>query len=281
MNHVGTALTVEELGIPADDEDGQKWLANFGRMLGGATDPQGHVFEQGNWLYGMLTGDAWLLDTARNISDWQVRRLTPNFNFTIERSGGWPMINMATAYGFTSDPYYLNALRLMVERALERQDPETGGWLHTPPINETENVRVLGGKAFAVGILSHGLLRYLDQEPEDRPEVRHMLVRGADWLMNESWIPGKGFRYITNAPNYKDVGSRSSACPLNAEVIAFAYEETGDPKYLEFWKEMMLGTFDSPCSGMGKSFTQATRQTIYGLDRVRPFGITALPEGVP
>lgn len=244
-------------------------------MLRGAIDRQGHVYEEGVWLYAALTGDPWLRQVAENVSMNQARKLTPNFNFTIERSGGWPLINMCAAYQFSGNPYYLNAARLMVERCLDRQDPETGGWLHTPPTGETDGVAVRGGKAFAVGILTHGLLRYLDVEPRERPDVRHMLVRGADWLMDESWNPGKGFVYITNAPRYEDTGMRGIVSMLNAEVVAFAREETGDDRYLDFWKAMMTDIWSSPHNGIGKGFSQATRQSVFGLDRVIPFGITS------
>jgi hypothetical protein len=96
--------------------------------------------------------------------------------------------------------------------------------------------------------------------------------------MNEAWNPGKGFRYITNAPRYRDTGSRGYTCLLNADLVAFAYEETGDEKYLDFGKEMMAGAFADPPTGMGKGFTQAVRQTVFGLDRALQAGITAAPE---
>jgi len=80
----------------------------------------------------------------------------------------------------------------MIETLPSASGPRHGGWLHWPPLSETGDVPSLGGKSFAVGILSYGILRYLDEEPRERPEVRRMLVRGADWLMKESWIPGKG-----------------------------------------------------------------------------------------
>jgi len=276
-NHVGTGLTLEECRFPEDAEDARIYLERFGGMIDGAMDPQGHIYQEGNWVYAALTGDAWLRRVAERVCTHQAEKLTPAFNFSIERSGGWPIINAAAAYSFTGNPYYLNAARLMAERCIERQDPETGGWLHTPPRNETDGQAVLGGKAFAVGILSHGLLRYLAQEPQDRPDVRAMLVRGADWLMNESWNPGKGFRYISNAPNYRDTGGRGITSYLNADIISFAYEETGDPKYLAFWKEMMAGVFEGQAYGMGKAFAQATRQTLFGLDRVRQWGVTSAP----
>ncbi|MBN2307720.1 MAG: hypothetical protein JXR94_02045, partial [Candidatus Hydrogenedentes bacterium] len=281
FNHCGTALTLDELQIPPDDQDGQKYLAQFGRMRTGAMDPQGHVFQEGNWIYAALTGDPWLRDAAERVCAGQADKLTPAFDFGIERSGGWPLINATAAYRFSGNPYYLNAARIMVERCLRREDPVSGGWPHTPPTGETGGQRVVGGKAFAVGILSHGLLRYIEQEPEDRPEVRAMLVRAADWLRNESWNPGKGFRYITNAPNHRDAGHRGISCLLNAEIIAYAYEETGDRKYIEFWNEIMAGAFDRPPSGMGKAFTQSIRQTVFGLDRARQWGATSAPAATP
>ncbi|MBN1347481.1 MAG: hypothetical protein JXQ73_32625 [Phycisphaerae bacterium] len=280
-NHVGSERPEGELNFRKDDKAAQTYLEQYRWGLRGGMDPQGHIYQPGNWLYAALTGDAWLRETAERVCTDQAERLTPNFNFSIERSGGWPLINASMAYAFSGNPYYLNAARLMIERCLERQDPETGGWLHTPPMSETAGVRVRGGKAFAVGILTHGILRYLDQEPEDRPEVRKMLVRGVDWLMTESWIPGKGFRYISRAPNCRDTGRKGMTCLLNAEVVAYACEQTRDPKYVAFWKEMMSGVMDTMSEGMGKGFTQMVRQTVFGLDRIKPFGVTSLASEGP
>jgi len=278
FKHVGTSIPVEELRVPANDEGMQQYMSSFKGMFPGARDAQGHVYDQGAWLYAALTGDPFHRYVAEHIADTQARTLTPSFDFTIERSGGWPIINAVTSYNFSGNPYYLNAARIMVERCFEREDPVKGGWPHYPPANETGGEKVLGGKAFAVGILSHGLLRYLEQETGDCQDVRDMLIRAADWLMNESWVPGKGFRYITNAPNYRDTGSRGISSALNAEIIAFAYEETGDLKYREFWKDMMQGVLETEKHGMGKAFTQITRQTIYGLDRACKAGIAGMPE---
>ncbi len=281
FNHVGTDLSLDELRIPPGDKGMHSFVKTYRSSFRGWLDPQGHIFEDGNWLYAALTGDPWLRSVAERVCTHQSEKRTPAFNFTIERCGGWPLINATAAYRFSGDPFHLNTARIIVERAFEREDPIKGGWPHTPPKGETGGVAVVGGKAFAVGVLTHGLMRYLEIEPRDRPDVRAMLVRGADWLMNESWNPGKGFRYITNAENHRDGGSRGISSLLNAEIIAFAYEETGDKKYLDFWQDMMAGQIGGRINGMGKSFTQSIRQTIYGLDRIRAWGIntTDVPEG--
>ncbi|NUQ02053.1 MAG: hypothetical protein HUU35_19570, partial [Armatimonadetes bacterium] len=276
FNHIGVDLKPDDPRMQKGEY--ADYLQRYGAsMFQGAIDRQGHVFQAGNWLYAALTGDRFLRDVAARVSLNQAEKLTPRFDFSIERAGGWPLINMTMAHAFTGNPYYLNAARLMIERTLDRQDPATGGWLHRPPADEVDGEQVLGGKAFAVGILTHGILRYLEQEPESRPEVTAMLVRGVDWLMNESWNPGKGFRYISNARTYANSGGRGGTSLLNAEAVAFAYEQTKDPKYLAFWRDMMQAQLDGSPGGMGKGFAMAVRQTVYGLDRVRAYGINEAP----
>jgi hypothetical protein len=270
FNHVGTDLTPEQLHMGMADRKVQAYLERYGRgMFHGAIDRQGHVFQEGNWLYASLTGDRFLWDVAQRVCDNQAEWLTKGFDFGIERAGGWPLINAVAAYRHTANPYYLNSARLMIQRCLERQDPVLGGWLHYPPIDETGDVPVYGGKAFAVGILSYGILRYLDVEP--RPEVRRMLVRATDWLMKESWNPDRGFRYITKCQRYHNAGERGMTCLLNAELVAFAYEETRDKRYLDFWQEMTSGVFDKNFGAMGKGFAQCVHQTVFGLERIRPW----------
>ncbi len=275
FNHVGTPLKPDVLRARyPDDKRLESYLDLYGaNMLQGAIDRQGHIFQEGNWIYAALTGDRFLRDVADRVCTNQAEKLTPRFDFSIERTAAWPLINAVTAYRFTGNPYYLNAARLIIERVQERQDPTTGGWPHWPPLNETDNVPTYGGKAFAVGVLSFGILRYLDEEPLDRPEVRQMLVRGADWLMNESWIPGQGFRYITNCEKYRRTGYRGVTCLMNAELVAAAYEFTHEPRYAAFWREMVGEELAGHTGGMGKGFTQGTRQTVFGLDRAARLGI--------
>jgi hypothetical protein len=275
FNHLGTPLTPDELrAITPGDKRLEAYLEEYGsNLLHGAIDRQGHIFEEGNWIYAALTGDRFLRDVAQRVCTNQAEKLTPRFDFSIERTAAWPLTNAVTAYRFTGNPYYLNAARLIIERVLERQDPATGGWPHWPPLDETDQVPTYGGKAFAVGVLSFGILRYLDEEPLDRPDVRQAIVRGVDWLMNESWIPGRGFRYISNCAKYRNSGGRGATCLLNAEIVAAAYELTREPRYAAFWREMVGQILEGSTGGMGKDFTQGTRQTVFALDRAARLGI--------
>lgn len=271
FNHVGSPSSPDELFMPAADPRVKQYMDQYGGgMFRGAIDPQGHVFQDGNWISAAVSGDRFLRDEAARVCDHQATELTRKFDFGIERCGGWPLINAVGAYRHSGDPYYLNAARIMIERCLERQDPATGGWLHKPPLSETDGEAVLGGKAFAVGVLTFGILRYLEVEPRDRPDVRQMLVRGADWLMNEAWNPQKkGFRYISNCAKYRDTGSRGLTALMTLELAAAAHEWTHDDKYRRFAHDLLEGAFSGDCGKMGKDFAQGTRQTIFGLDRLR------------
>jgi exo-rhamnogalacturonan lyase-like protein len=274
FSHVGSERPIEELVF---DEQRRAQGVSIFSEYGGGRDPMGHIFEEGMWLCGVLSGDRWFLDTANHVCGWQARNLTPSFDFEIERSGGWALISMVRAYGFSGNPYYLNAARIMVQRCLERHDPDHGGWPQTPPLNETDGKPVRGGKAFATAILSHGLMRYLEIEPEKRPEVEQMLVNTADWLMTESWAPSGGFVYITNSPKHYDQGNRGVTCLMLSEIFAYALEVTSERKYRDFWQESMEGTLDGSPQQSGKLFSQQTRQTVFGLDRAWKMGVRTIP----
>ena len=277
-NHVGSVLDPEEL---SKTQTGQAFLDAFkGDLVAGAAmDPGGHLNLQGSWLMALLADDRWILESARRTCDWVASRTTITYDFIMEREGAWPIANMSTAYAMTGDQYYLNAARLMARRAIERQDEETGAWLHQPLPSETGGVAIIGGKTFAAGALCTGLLRYLEIEPEPRPDVRRMLVLYADWLMKEAWDHEVGgFYYITNSPIHIERGGQRnvSETGMNAETTLFAYEEAGEQRYLDFWREMMRGYFERPLSGMGKDFSQQVYSAVWGLDRARQFGVTEI-----
>ncbi len=277
FNHVGA--DVDRADPRLRTGRAAEYLKLYGdSMFGGAIDRQGHVYQAGNWLYAMLSDDPYLREVADRVCRNQATLLTPAFDFTIERAGGWPLINMCNAYLFSGDPFYLNAARLMVERTLDRQDLASGAWLHDHLGGESDGETGAGGKPFAAGILGHGVLRYLDLEPQRRPDVERMLVGVVDWLQRDAWVPGQGFRYITHLKYHQNRASDWGVALLNSELIAFAHEVTAKPEYLAFWRAAMAGRLDGSPGGMGKGYAFQTRQGAFGLDRVRRYQITAAPK---
>ena len=66
FNHVGTERTPEDLRLDTSQRRVKDYLEAYGRsMFRGGIDRQGHVFQEGNWIYGALTGDRFLWDTAQ------------------------------------------------------------------------------------------------------------------------------------------------------------------------------------------------------------------------
>lgn len=246
-------------------EEGTWWLRLESDGSGG------HDAQTGNFFIGCLTGDPTLLDVAQTACTAQAKNMTPAFNFSIERSVGWAMVNACSAYHFTNDPLYLNAARLYFEKVLEKQNPETGCF--DLPQDQTEcdcpdKKEHRGGKAFAVGMLLHGLGRYYELEPDParREQIKTVMVRCSEWLLNCAWNEKKnGFRYKTGCPKYAD---HSWYAILVIDGLTQTSAITGDRKYVDFVVRTAGGTLEGVSSenrGSGKDFTQKFRQTPYAL----------------
>ncbi|MBR5711197.1 MAG: hypothetical protein IKX40_10610 [Thermoguttaceae bacterium] len=242
----------------------------------------GHDFQPGNFYIGALTGDAELLSKANTACFAQAKWYTPKFSFGIERGAGWPLTNAVYAYRFTNNPYYLNAARIYFETIQSKQNPETGCFDLAQDQTECDcpdKKEHRGGKAFAVGVLLHGLARYYETEPdpERKEQIKTVLVRCADWLLDYSWNEEKqGFRYKTGCPKYADSGWYSI---LVAEGLAYASEISGNPRYREF----LVRTLGEPIKAVsgtgkasGKDFTQKHRQTPHALYWLKKHGVTEL-----
>lgn len=242
----------------------------------------GHDFQPGNFYIGALTGDVEMLSKANTACLAQAKWYTPNFDFGIERAAGWPLTNAIYAYRFTGNPYYLNAARIYFEKIQSKQNPETGCFDLRQDQTECDcpdKKEHRGGKAFAVGVLLHGLARYYETEPDParKEQIKTVIVRCADWLLDYAWNEEKqGFRYKTGCPKYADSGRYSI---LVAEGLAFASEITGNPRYRDF----LIRTLAEPVKAVsgsgkasGKDFTQKHRQTPHALYWLKKHGVTTL-----
>ncbi len=232
----------------------------------------GHAFQPGNFFAACMTGDRRIFEVAETACTNQAQRYTPNFNFSIERAAGWALTNAVNAYLFTGNPFYLNAADLYFEVIASKQDKETGCFnlpQDQSECNCPDKKEHRGGKAFAVGILMHGLIRYY--EVTKNPEVRNVVVRCCDWLLDYSWNEEKhGFRYKTGCPKYANSGWYSI---LVTEGIGFSGDVTGDKRYLDFLVRT-IGPELTNTSGTGlacgKEFDQRFRQiphTLYYLQK--------------
>jgi hypothetical protein len=254
-------------------------LGKNNAMLGGAHDGTGgHALHVGMYLMANLLGEPHYADVAFACSWNQSKRYTPNYRFTIERTVGWSIINNMYAYSVTNNPYFLNACKIFFEAVKKQQNPQTGCFDLPQDQSECDcpdKAEHRGGKPFATGVLMHGLIRYYEATGD--PEVKDVLLKIVDWLMNTAWNPNvNGWRYKTGCPKYANGGSYSI---LTVEGITYASVLTGDPKYAQFvadtiGKSLRRRTGSGP--GSGKTFTQLTRQTSHALYNIyKQLGITS------
>ncbi|MBN2451921.1 MAG: hypothetical protein JXR77_16155 [Lentisphaeria bacterium] len=272
VGHVGGFFSPEDPRI-------QNRVYSMKGFIAGARDTSGgHTFQGGNFLYGFLTGDLRTLEVAREVCWNQAETYTPNWSFGIERSCGWALYNALSAYESTRNPYPLNAARIYLEKVFEKQDPETGGWRmpQGKPECDCPDAPHIGGKAFAAGVLLHGLVMFDRVEADER--VRNSIVRGADWLIDVSWNESKqGFRYKTGCPKYADSGWYTT---LVTDAIAYAYELTKNTKYRDFLLRTLpvpLGRTTGSGLSSGKDFAGHFRHLPHALYYVKRWGVTTLP----
>lgn len=236
----------------------------------------GHAYQPGNYYIGCLTGDKRLCDVAR-IASWnQAKRYTPKYNFGIERAAGWALNNAVYSYNFTRNPYFLNAAEIYFAKILEKQNRDTGCFDMRQNQRECDcpdKANHKGGKAFAVGILLHSLIRYNEVQPSK--DIEDVIVRSANWLLDESWNEkAKGFRYKTGCAKYADTGWYTN---LVTEGIGFAGQVTGNPRYIQFLKRTLgeeIAKTSGSGRGSGKKFSQMYRQMPHTFYYMQKAGIT-------
>jgi hypothetical protein len=263
VGHVGVGARKPDAGMPAEEFLEWSETGYNGIFYRGFVDAGGHVYQEGNFAYYHLTGDRDLLEAAETVCAAQAAYLTPKFDFGIERSAGWPLINAVAAYESTGNPFYLNAARLYVERILDKQDPVGGGWLLPQPAGECDGQAGIGGKAFATGILLYGLMRYDLVEP--REDVKHAFVEACRWLVEQTWNEDKlGFRYKTGCDKYRDDADKGPVSALIAPGLAYGFRLSGDPRFLDIATRVMNRICDYTDT-MGKGVTMVTRQSAFAL----------------
>lgn len=211
-----------------------------------------HTWVEGHLDYHFLTGDRRALEAAEMIADRYVRRGTRNYDFNNCRTPGWHLILTMAMYQATSDPVYLNAAHIVVERVLERQTPD-GGWQRQMMPGHCHDLpRHRGNAGFMVGVLMSGLKYYHEVTKDAR--VAEAIVKAAHFVIDDMWIQeAHGFRY-TSCPNTSPSPGLNS---LIIEGIAYANMLQPDPKLKANLKEQ-LEHFPG-VSGFGKSFSQHTR----------------------
>ena len=228
-------------------EVGQAWVHCMGHTGGyypydyrgmtiyaqGYAENEGHMWNQGNLEYFLLTGDEQVRQGAMQLGDWAAGPNTTDFGYGNARVPGWMGIIAMATYFATYDEYYLNAMRLMYEEVQEKGDPKHGLWIHKLGGGHCRCEESHNGEAgFMSGVLMTAL-KYFYLATGDE-EVAERIVNIARYQVDHLWDPVEGaFRY-TSCPN---TGSSPILSLIMANGLAFAANHTRDQQLADVTRE--------------------------------------------
>ena len=227
----------------------------------------GHIWTQGMVRHYFLTGDPFVEETVTCIGDNLARLVEDGVHtFGIDdphfgRAAGWPLLAMAGVYELNFDKRFLAAMRDLVNRALERQDPVCGGWLYElyPGHCFCTTHKHVGMAGFITSILVNGLSRYYLLTNDER--IPDAVDRAVTFLDNDTWIDQRsGWRY-TSCPASSFSGQ--PGVTVTAHVNAVRLSAT--PEHLRVlrraWDARFAALQKAPSNaGQGKTYTA----TMYG-----------------
>ena len=234
----------------------------FRSKMGGTKSIPSHTWVEGPLLHFLLTGDQAVYDSLLKTKDWLLqRRFFDYYDFSNAREAGWHLIHLCALADSLDDADCLNAASIIVERVLERQEPE-GGWVRNlgEPHCGCGYPRCRGEAGFMVGVLLSGLKRYHHLTGEDAVAVA--IIGGARWLIRETFDEASGhFRY-TSCPK-RTLGGTYQHTQYVLEALASAWELSGDPEIGAYLRDGLptIGMFpgDLDHLGLGKALSQQMR----------------------
>ena len=233
-----------------------------------------HTWCRGHFLLWALTGNERYRETGEQTAAFLATRVPLNPQIGFSRSGGWTLIGLTGAYQMTSDPFYLDAARVMTTKILDKQR-RNGQWGHLIWEARDEVPRPWGCKPFMTGIIMHGLSMMDRIEPN--PDIKDALVRGARYLWDYTYLPrDHGFIYA-EAPKFRNRGGTWTLV-LNGDGLARAANIAPDKATNALLLDALrYNMYTSGIGSFGKTFTQGLCFMPYMLAELTELGITNPP----
>jgi len=203
-------------------------LRQGGQVIHSARHVSGYVAPCHQWVEGLLdyyhlTGNEHALEAAFGIGENLIRLLQqPRYQGEggiNARETGWAMRALLALYKETYDERWLEPTAKIVDH-FEIWKKQYGGWL--APYTDHVAIRV----PFMIAIAVNSLMRYYRVRPEER--VKRMILEAVDDLV-ENCVMENGLFYYKELPSLRRLGNN----PLVLEALAYAYELTGNKRYLE------------------------------------------------
>lgn len=181
------------------------------------------------WVEGLLdyyhfTGDKYAYDCAINIGNNIMRLLdTDTFKQKGEisaRETGWALRSMVALYKETFDNAWLSKCDWIVGHFKEWEETY-GHWLS--PYMDTVTIRV----PFMISIAACSLMRYYRVNHDEN--LKQLILRQIDDLI-ENCYTSMGVFYYKELPSLSRLGNNT----IILEALTYAYELSGDKKYLTY-----------------------------------------------
>jgi hypothetical protein len=170
------------------------------------------------------------------------------FTYT-ERTPGFEMIGLCSLYEATLDPRYLDAARNIATIELNHQDAmatkypnqggisgQTGGFIQDRygAWYDPDESSVSGaGSPFMTTVLCEGLSRLYWLTGDAR--TRTGILRVCDWLADAAFASNSFWYIAVDTSN----GTTPSLNPMFLQMLGFAHQASGDPKYLSIAKKIL------------------------------------------
>lgn len=202
-------------------------LRQGGQIEHSADHVTGPVEISHEWVEGLLdyyhqTGDSFAYDTAIHIGHNILRWLDePRYHKKGEinaRETGWALRSLVALYNETYDPSWLEKADFIIGH-FEQWKELYGEWL--APYTDHAVIRV----PFMISIAVCSLMRYYQINPQEK--IKEMIIDAMDDMM-KNCILDNGLFYYKEFPSLRRLGNNT----IILEALVYAYELTGDEKYL-------------------------------------------------
>ncbi|MDF2962098.1 MAG: hypothetical protein K0S39_3833 [Paenibacillus sp.] len=186
-----------------------------------------HQWVEGLLDYYHMTGEKSALEAALGVGANVTRILsTPRYKEEggiNARESGWALRSLGALYKETGDPRWLESADRIVDH-FEAWKAKYGAWLS--PYTDHSVVRV----PFMISVAANSLMRYYLINPQER--IKQMIVDAMEDLLEHSYNYETGVFYYKELPSLQRLGTN----PIILEPLAYAYEFTGNDKFLKAGK---------------------------------------------
>lgn len=218
------------------------------QIIHSAHHATGEVEASHEWVEGLLdyyhqTGETVAYETAIGIGENILRQLSqPRYQKKggiNARETGWALRSLVALYNETYDEKWFSPAEKIVDH-FEAWMEEYGGWL--APYTDHTVIRV----PFMISIAVNSLMRFYRINPEER--IKNMIISAVKDMV-ENCLMDNGLFYYKELPSLRRLGTNT----LILEALVYAYEFTGDLKFLEVGMETFnIAVKEGPSQKGGK-----------------------------